>query len=156
MTTEHQQRTEILNEEHLRLLSLFYYVRAGTTAVFSCIPIIHVVIGIFLIIMSRHLPTKPNEPSPAIIGWLFAGIGLVIITVGWLLAVLQYLAGRYIARRQHRTFCLIVAGLNCLALPYGTLAGVMTFIVLGRDSVQALFANGQPTVPDLSASAPLR
>ena len=82
MTTEHQQRTEILNEEHLRLLSLFYYVRAGTTAVFSCIPIIHMVIGIFLIIMSRHLPTKPNEPSPAIIGWLFAGIGLVIITVG--------------------------------------------------------------------------
>ena len=46
--------------------------------------------------------------------------------------------------------CLIVAGVNCLALPYGTLAGVLTFIVLGRNSVRALFANGQPAVPDES------
>ena len=150
MTMERQQRTEILNEEHLRLLSLFYYVRAGTTAFFACIPIIHVGLGIFMIILSHHLPAKPNEPSPAIIGWLFLVIGLFIITLGWLLAVLQFLAGRFIARRQHRTFCLIVAGANCLALPYGTLAGVMTFIVLGRDSVRALFAGGGVAAPGAS------
>lgn len=30
-----QARQQILDEEHLRLLSIFYYVSAGTTAFFS-------------------------------------------------------------------------------------------------------------------------
>jgi len=34
---------------------------------------------------------------------------------------------------------MIVAGLGCLAVPYGTLLGVFTFVVLGRPSVVRLF-----------------
>jgi hypothetical protein len=37
-------------------------------------------------------------------------------------------------------FQYVRVGLNCLAIPYGTFAGVMTFIVLGRDSVRSKFA----------------
>jgi hypothetical protein len=140
MATENEIRQEILDEEHLRLLSLFYYVRAGTTAFFACIPILHVIAGIAIIILSRHTALKPNEPSPAFIGWTFLGIGLTIIVFGWAFAVLEYLVGRFIRQRRHRAFCLIMAGLNCLAIPYGTFVGAMTFIVLGRDSVRARFA----------------
>ena len=161
MTPENQRPQDILDQEHLRLLSLFYYVRAGTTAVIACIPLIHVMLGLGMILASPHIPTKPHEPPLALIGWLFLGIGLTIVTLGWLFAALEFLAGRFIGRRQHRTFCLVIAGVGCLGIPYGTVLGVMTFLVLQRDTVRALFApTGSPATnpagnarpPDLPAA----
>ena len=37
------------DQEHLRLLSIFYYVCAGLTALFACIPIIHLVLGLMMV-----------------------------------------------------------------------------------------------------------
>jgi len=148
MITDNQNPQDILDEEHLRLLSLFHYVRAGSTAFVACIPLIHVIMGSIMIIASQHVPAKQNEPSLALMGGIFVVVGLTIVILGWLLAVLQFLVGRFIKLKQHRTFCMVMAGVNCLAIPYGTLAGVMTFIVLGRDSVRARFMpNTVPVVP---------
>ena len=36
---------------------------------------------------------------------------------------------------------MIITAIGCLEFPYGTLLGVLTFIVLGRDSVKRLFAS---------------
>ena len=35
--------------------------------------------------------------------------------------------------------CQITAGLSCLEIPYGTVLGALTFVVLARPSVAALF-----------------
>jgi hypothetical protein len=52
-------------------------------------------------------------------------------------------AGRFLARRKHHLFCLVVAGVECLFFPFGTVLGVFTIIVLMRPSVQQAFeANG--------------
>jgi hypothetical protein len=149
-------RQAILDEEHLRLLVLFQYVRAGTTAVISCIPLIHVTLGIVMIFASSFAPAQPKEVAPALIGWLFVGVGMTIILVGWMFAVLQFLAGRFLSRRKHRTFCMVVACLNCLAIPYGTLVGVMTLIVLGRESVRPLFDQGPAPSSPAAAGAVAR
>ena len=34
--------------EHLRLLSLFHYMCAGLAALFACIPIIHLIMGLMM------------------------------------------------------------------------------------------------------------
>lgn len=133
------ERQAILDQEHLRLLAIFYYIRAVTTALIAMIPMVHVILGFVLIGVGQHVTLKPGEPSPALFGWLFVGIGLTVVAVGWLFAVLQFLAGRSIARRRHRVFCYVIAALNCFAIPYGTAVGVMTFIVLSRPSVVRLF-----------------
>ncbi len=36
-------------------------------------------------------------------------------------------------------FCLIVAGIECLLMPYGTVLGVFTIMVLMRESVKERF-----------------
>jgi hypothetical protein len=41
----------------------------------------------------------------------------------------------------------VIAGINCIFIPYGTLLGVATFMVLVRPSVQALFAAVPPPLP---------
>ena len=49
------------------------------------------------------------------------------------------LAGRELARHGGYTYCLIVAAIECLFMPFGTALGVLTLIVLMRPSVKAQF-----------------
>jgi hypothetical protein len=41
--------------------------------------------------------------------------------------------------RKGRMFSLVVAGLNCVQIPFGTALGVFTIVVLMRDSVRRLY-----------------
>jgi len=43
-------------------------------------------------------------------------------------------------RRVSYTFCLVVAGIECILMPFGTVLAVFTIVVLMKDSVKALFA----------------
>ena len=59
--------------------------------------------------------------------------------VGLAFAVCVILTGRYIVRHKHYIFCLVMASLNCLFMPFGTILGVFTIVVLMRPSVKTLF-----------------
>jgi hypothetical protein len=141
METPSPGSQQILDNEHLKLLSIFHYVKGGITALFACIPIIHVVFGLVLIVAPR-LFGHGNDQPPAFLGWLFVILGFFIIFLGWTVAVLVLIAGRCIARRRHYTFCFVVACLECLSVPFGTVLGVFTILVLNRQSVKALFNPG--------------
>jgi hypothetical protein len=132
-----QAQQDTKDEEHLRLLGIFYYVMAGITALFSLIPLIHVSIGLAMVLDA--FPSSSGPPPPSWFGWFFVAIGSSIILVGEVLAVLTFLAGRGIAERRSRTLALVVAGVHCLNMPLGTLFGVFAFITLLRDSVAKRF-----------------
>jgi hypothetical protein len=100
-----------------------------------------VVFGLVLIVAPR-LFGHGNDQPPAFLGWLFVILGFFIIFLGWTVAVLVLIAGRCIARRRHYTFCFVVACLECLSVPFGTVLGVFTILVLNRQSVKALFNPG--------------
>jgi hypothetical protein len=127
------------DQEPLQLLSIFHYVVGGLMALFSCIPIIHLAMGLFFIIAPKRLGPGAQLP-PAFIGWVFVILASVLIFVGWTLAVLILVAGRFIARRKHYMFCLVMACVECVFLPFGTVLGVFTILVLIRSSVKELFA----------------
>jgi hypothetical protein len=42
---------------------------------------------------------------------------------------------------------MVIAGIGCLEIPYGTVLGVFSFLVLGRDSVVPLFSPRPPVDP---------
>ena len=129
----------MLDQEHLRLLSIFHYVKGGISAFFACIPIIHVIIGLVLI-MAPHLFGQGSNAPPAFLGWFFLLLGGFFVLFGWTFAVLTLLTGWCIARRRHYTFCFIWACVECLSIPFGTALGVCTILVLNRPSVKPLFA----------------
>jgi hypothetical protein len=130
-----QQNTD---SDHLRLLSVFHYIVSGLAAFFACFPIIHLVIGLFLIAAPQKFGPTNNQP-PAFIGWLFVGLASFFILAGWTFAVLVLIVGRSIARRQHYQFCFVVACLECIFMPFGTVLGVFTILVLNRSTVKELF-----------------
>ena len=128
--------------EHLRLLSIFYYVVGGLLALVSCFPIIHLVIGIMMIVAPPG-GAGSGGPPPAAVGWVFVFVGGAIILVGWATAIGLAVAGWHLGRCRHYIFCMIMAGLACVFLqPFGTVLGVFTFIVLLRPSVKRLFETG--------------
>ncbi|MGD0262464.1 MAG: hypothetical protein ABSD29_22085 [Verrucomicrobiota bacterium] len=132
---------QILDNEHLKLLSILYYIKGAITALFACIPIIHVAIGL-LFIIAPHVFGHGNDQPPAFLGWLFVILGSFLILLGWTFAVLALMAGRFISRRKHYTFCFVVACVECLSVPFGTVLGVFMILVLNRPSMKEMFAPG--------------
>ena len=126
------------DHEHLKLLSIFHYVVGGMAAFFACIPILHLVIGLIFILAPGKFGQGSQQP-PAFIGWFFVVFASIFILLGWTLAILILLAGRLIARRKHYTFCFVAACVECLFMPFGTVLGVFTILVLNRQSVKELF-----------------
>src|ERR1035441_8795979 len=131
METRLPNPQQILDNEHLRLLSIFYYVKGGISALFACIPIIHVVLGLVFIIVPEVFGHGNNQP-PTFIGLLLVMLGGFLILFGWTFAVLAVITGRCIARRKHYTFCFVMACVECLSVPFGTVLGVFTILVLHR------------------------
>jgi hypothetical protein len=126
------------DNEQLGLLSIFHYVVGGLAAFFACFPIIHLVLGlVFILAPDKFDHGKQN--APAFLGWFFVGFASVFILAGWTIAILILLTGRFIARRRHYIFCFVMACVECLFMPFGTVLGVFTILVLNRQSVKGLF-----------------
>lgn len=131
--------------EHLRLLAIFHYVCAGLAAFFACIPLLHLALGLVLFLAPESFGSRHDAP-PRAIGLFIVCFAAVFIACGWTFAILLAFAGRSLARRKRYLYCLVMAGICCVFMPFGTVLGVFSIIVLSRPSVKALFlqpATGQ-------------
>lgn len=129
--------------KNLDLLSTFHYIVGGITALFSCMPFIHVFIGVAMVTGKFVDDSKDSGPPEALFGWLFIIMGALFILLGWSLAVCMVIAGKKLKSRQGIMFCMVVAGIECMLIPFGTVLGVFTLIVLNRETVKELFAQAQ-------------
>lgn len=126
--------------QHLTLLSVFHYVVAGLAGLFSLFPVFHLVLmGVLL-----SDPEVEGEPAARIALGMMVVVIVGMILAGLAFAVCLALAGRYLARRTHYTFCLVMAAISCLFVPLGTVLGVFTILVLIRPSVKERF-EGAPS-----------
>jgi hypothetical protein len=136
------------DREHLRILSIFHYVVAGFSGCFACFPIFHLIMGLVMVIAPGEM-AENGEAFPLVFGLLFVGMATLMILAGWTLAVLIILTGRRLARQTHYMFCLVMGGVECIFMPFGTVLGIFTIIVLTRPTVKRLF--GQ--IPDAETAA---
>jgi hypothetical protein len=125
------------DQEHLRILSIFWYVAAGLAALMGCFPILHVVAG--LVMIFARVPTKPGEPPLALFGWLFFLMGSAFMALGWTGAILAFFTARSLTGRRRLMLCYVAAAVACLSIPFGLILGVFTFVVLSRPTVKASF-----------------
>ena len=129
--------------EHLRYLSIGFYVNAGITALFSLFPLIHVTIGALIAFGSFG---EGQNPPPAFMGLIFMVMGGTFILIGMSIAFLNFLAARYLAKQTKYMFCFVLGAINCMFAPLGSILGVFTIIVLLRESVKELFEHGSEGV----------
>jgi hypothetical protein len=150
------ERQQVLDDEHLRLLRIGYFVMGGLS-VFMCIfGVFYALMGAFIVATIPSTQRATGQPPPTFIAWFFAAFGLLFVIFGGGYAALSFLTARSLRLRRSRTICLVTAGISCLHIPFGTLIGVFTFSVLGRPSVLRLFGQASPasTQPPLPTPPP--
>jgi hypothetical protein len=133
------------DQKHLNLLATFHYVVAAILALVSCIFFLHVGIGVAMLVNPEFMTDNDGTPPPSWLGYLFVIAGAVAILSGWTMAACTILSGRYIAKRRRRIFSLVVAAILCFFMPFGTVLGIFTIIVLCRDSVLRLYQAASDT-----------
>ncbi len=138
------------DEQHLRLLAIFHYVVGGLTALFACLPLIHVALGLMMLYAPQSMSNKPGDAPPAFVGWLFVGMGGGMFLAGLAVATCIVLAGRFIARRRRYWFVFVLGCFQCAMFPFGTVLGVFTIVVLSRETVKKLFLTGRPETRSVS------
>jgi len=70
-----------------------------------------------------------------------AGVMSGIMLLGWTFGALTLYAGRCVQKRRNKTLIYIMAALNCMFIPYGTLLGVFTFIILASPAAIQEFSD---------------
>ena len=129
------------DKEHLRLLAIFHYIVAGLAALFSFFPLLYTTIGAIFIFVARHGTPKPGEElPPEFLGWIFVGVGSFLFLLGITMGICILIAGRCLSHHKGYSFTLVMACIECLFIPFGTILGVFTIIALSRESVEALFS----------------
>jgi hypothetical protein len=139
--------------EQLRLLSVFHYIVAGLAALFSFFPLLYTTVGAIFIFVARHQAAtgqnQGQDPPPEFIGWIFAVIGSLLFLLGIAIAICILIAGRSLAKHTRYWFAFVMACIECLFIPFGTILGVFTIIVLSRESVKALFPTAGEQTPTI-------
>lgn len=127
------------DDEHLRLLSLFHYIVAGIGALCALFPIIHLAIGLGLVTGAIGNGSHEHAAGAAVVGWVFVLFALAWILCGLSYAACMAVAGSFLKHRRHHKYCVIIACISCAFMPFGTVLGVFTILVLMRPSVKAAF-----------------
>ena len=120
--------------------------RSGRAVLLS--PLIYTTIGAVFIFVAWYGTRKPGEElPPEFLGWMFAMIGSVLFLIGLTMAICILIAGRSIALHKRYSFAFVMARIERLFIPFGTILGVFTIVVLSRESVKGLFCSATGQVP---------
>ena len=100
-----EERQAVVDTEHLRILSIL----AATSR--RC---------------SSGACRRPGQsPPPPFVGLLFGLFGFGLFAILVVLAILKFIVARRLKEHRSRILCMIVAGVSCLGIPFGTVLGVV-------------------------------
>jgi hypothetical protein len=102
----------------------------------------------------RRSDVGPPREFFRFIGIFFVCIASVFIIFGWTLAICTIFVGRNLVRRQRYIFCMVIAAIHCINIPFGTVLGVFTITVLTRPSVKELFQQAAVSPFALDSTTP--
>jgi hypothetical protein len=148
---EQEERQAVIDGEHLRILSICYLVSAAITAFFSLFGLLYAFIGVFLMSAGDRLARQSNQPPPPFVGLIFGLLGFGFFTAMIVLAILKFIVAKRLKERRSRVLCLVVAAISCLGIPFGTVLGIFTFLVLSRPSIMGSFDTGDFSSATVSA-----
>ncbi len=134
--------------EHVRLLAVFHYI-------FTALALLGIGFLFFhykmmsTLMSPEFMRTQPNPPPQGFLDvfvWFYVVMGTFLLVGG----ILNLLAAHFLRTTRHRMFCMVIGGLNCLQVPFGTVLGVFTLVVLTQDAARLLFDGSEPPMPSMA------
>lgn len=123
------------DNQNLNLLSIFHYILGGLVILWLFFFLCYIGIGIAFL----HGTFDGNSAPPPAFGWMFVIMGSIAVIFGGTIGTLMIISGLKIKARKSRTFCIVIAAIECLITPLGTILGVFTIVILTKESVIKLF-----------------
>jgi hypothetical protein len=150
------------NETYLRVLSLLHYIVGGLMLFFVCMPLIFLAVGVVditssesilkvIVISSESMVEGGGDILPQFLGSIVLGVVLIFYLMIFGVAVSMVVSGIFLSRRKHYLFSLIVGCIECIFIPFGTILGIFTAIVLSRDSIKGLYYSSPKEGPSVPA-----
>jgi hypothetical protein len=127
-----------VDRQHLSLLTIFHYVVAGFSFLGLAFLFLHYTVMSSVFNNPEMWQNSPSPPPPqlfAVFKWFYAFGAVFLILAG----VANLLSGLFLRARKHRIFSIVVSACNCLQVPFGTVLGIFTIVVLVRESVRELY-----------------
>lgn len=84
-----------------------------------------------------------SGPPPEELLQLFLIMYVFFAVVLALFIAANVISGIFLRKRKNWLFSIVIASLNCLQIPFGTVLGVFTLIVLLRESVKGSYAEAK-------------
>lgn len=130
------------DNEHLKILSIFYYINAGLSALGIVGVILHGMMMLFMLTNEQFIE-HTDEPHAAEVMQSMSSAFIIFYACFTVLlianTVINILAARYLSQKKNMGFCQVVAGINCINIPLGTALGIFTFVVLSRYSIKLAY-----------------
>jgi len=148
----------LITAHDLRLLSIGYYIQAGIAGFYTLLIIGYSAFATVILANINKMTGQANQPEiPAAVLSVISILLALGLGISCAYTVCVFLAGYWLRHFRNKVFIQVLAGFNCLAIPYGTVLGIFTFMVLQRPSAKQFFAGAgaPPPLPTAPAPPPL-
>lgn len=126
------------SENHLSALALFHWIYAAMLVVAAIVMVVHAADLIYRASVEQQQLSEPLPGAKEAMTLYGVVVGLIVL-VTLLLAAIVAQTGRWLRSYKQYNICLVVAGVECLLFPLGTILGVFTVIVLLQTRTRDLF-----------------
>jgi len=126
-------------KNNLSTLSILHYVYGGLICLIGAAVLV-LLLSLGNLFQSDWFLRNAEEAPPAIVGALMSVIGWSVFVFLEAKGIANIISGTLLAKARGRVFSQIVAGLDCLNIPFGIALGIFTFIELNKDDVKQLYA----------------
>lgn len=125
---------------YLNVIATFHIIVGIIAGLFSCLPLVNLPMGLSMLSDIPKMIVQDFSFSPfALLPIMFTLLPILIVVIGWMFAIAISLNGYYIKNRLWHTYCLVIGGVETIFMPFGTVLGVFTIILLTKPSVKRLF-----------------
>jgi len=139
---EEISKQTIVDNEHINLLSLFQLISGIFTLAWSVFMALYFGFIIFIFNLGGKFDTAKN-PIDSEFPIQFMGIIIIVwiicLLVAIALSIAKIYSSKFLKQRKNRTFSIVISCIECFSFPYGTLLGVLSIIVLNRNSVKNIY-----------------
>ncbi|WBL23870.1 hypothetical protein [Zunongwangia sp. HRR-M8] len=118
---------------NLETYRILFIIKAVLNLAFTLFGLIYIIIG--FVIPSQAMPNHFFN----LFNVVFFIVGSVFILLSIILAVITFLAAKYLKERKNWSFIVAVSVVNCLTGVLGIVLGILTIIELQKPEVRALF-----------------
>jgi hypothetical protein len=126
-------------KNNLSTLSILHYVYGGLVC-FIGAAIFVLLLTLGNIFQSDWFLENTHDAPPAAVGAVLSIVGWAVFFFLEAKGIANIISGNLLAKARGRLFSQIVAGVDCLNIPFGITLGIFTFVELNKEDVKQAYA----------------